>query len=46
MEEYHVKADRTMDELLESLETLVDGTDEPYEVEYHVRLTFCSSFRW
>jgi len=36
MEEYHVKADHTMEELLETIETLVEDSEDPtYEVDYH-----------
>ncbi|KAF8203285.1 Frataxin [Pholiota molesta] len=36
MEEYHALADKTMEELLETLEELVDSEGHPdYEVDYH-----------
>ena len=39
MERYHALSEATMDSLLESLESLVDGiADSNYEVEYHVRV--------
>lgn len=38
MDEYHRVSDQAMDNLLESLESLVDSFDsDHYEVEYHVR---------
>jgi frataxin-like iron-binding protein CyaY len=48
MEEYHDLADKTMTELLDTLEdTLDSGSEDPsYEVDYHVRSAghvFCSN---
>ena len=42
MEEYHAKADHAMDELFDTLESLVETSGRPdWEVDYHVRrLTF------
>jgi len=37
MEEYHAKADHAMEELLNTLETLLDAAGRPdWEVDYHV----------
>jgi len=36
MEEYHVKADHSMEELLQTLENLLDSVGQPeWEVDYH-----------
>jgi hypothetical protein len=37
MDEYHIKADKTMEDLLETLEELLDAeADTGFEVDYHV----------
>ena len=39
MEEYHVKADHSMEGLLETLENLLDSVGQPeWDVDYHVCL--------
>jgi len=39
MDEYHAIADKTMENLLETLEELLDAeADTGFEVDYHVRL--------
>lgn len=38
MEQYHAEADDTMEQLLETLEDLLETSGErDYEVDYHVR---------
>lgn len=46
MEEYHAKADHSMEELLNTLEDKLDSVGHPdWEVDYHVCHVTSSSFR-
>jgi hypothetical protein len=45
IEDYHDKADRTMEGLLDTLEGLLDNSGQPdWEVDYHVRFFFYMSW--
>ena len=48
MEEYHAKADRAMEVLFDTLESLVEKSGRSdWEVDYHVRLfAFSNLFNW